>query len=88
MRDPKRIKPLLKLLERAWRAEPDMRLGQLVWNAAFALRHSNFFYVEDEALVAEIIAQCKDRALFINRMSYQKELSWVTPKKKDLVKSK
>ena len=34
MRDPERITPIVKLLERAWRANPDMRLGQLITVAA------------------------------------------------------
>lgn len=34
MRDPERIKPIVELLEQAWLANPDMRLGQLVTVAA------------------------------------------------------
>lgn len=30
MRDPDRIPELCALLERAWRLDPDMRLGQLI----------------------------------------------------------
>lgn len=31
MRDPKRIKRILKLLEHVWKQHPDMRFGQLIW---------------------------------------------------------
>lgn len=53
MRDPRRIKQVLKKLEKVWKKNPDLRLGQLV----FALStHSNetweahpqLFYTEDE----------------------------------------
>jgi uncharacterized protein YihD (DUF1040 family) len=49
MRDPDRIKPFLELLQRTWSANPDLRIGQLIVNAAslggWASR--DVFYVED-----------------------------------------
>ena len=32
MRDPKRIKPLLKQIERIWKKNPDLRLMQILIN--------------------------------------------------------
>jgi hypothetical protein len=52
MRDPERIKPIVELLERAWRANPDMRLGQLVINAARMsdrTREVDVFNAEEDA---------------------------------------
>ena len=47
MRDPKRIKPIIKLLEEAWNLVPDWRLGQLVSNLlGGGLR--DVFHPEDE----------------------------------------
>jgi len=34
MRDPARINALLDVLREVWEANPDLRLGQLVYNAA------------------------------------------------------
>lgn len=34
MRDPARIDEILELLGKVWRAEPDLRLGQLIYNVA------------------------------------------------------
>ena len=52
-RDPHRLEPLLVLLERVWRLETDMRLGQLVMCAsAYGNYKSNdIFYVEDDIIV-------------------------------------
>ena len=35
MRDPKRIDKVLNLLERYWKANPDLRLSQIMGNAGF-----------------------------------------------------
>ena len=34
MRDPDRIPEMLELLRKVWQRHPDLRLGQLVFNAA------------------------------------------------------
>lgn len=34
MRDPARINEVLELLREIWTLEPDLRLGQLIYNAA------------------------------------------------------
>jgi len=44
MRDPKRIKRILKKVERAWTQNPDLRLGQLIYNLSGAV---DVFYFED-----------------------------------------
>ena len=51
MRDPNRIDPLLELLGRAWKADPDLRLGQLITNAASMggwTNRNDVFNVEDD----------------------------------------
>lgn len=60
MRDPKRIKPLLKKLRKLWLQHPDLRLGQLVSSAVtFANEDAgrggrgggvSVFYCEDDLL--------------------------------------
>lgn len=48
MRDPTRIKRMLKLVEKIWVKHPDLRLTQLIMNA---LRmNSDPYYVEDDKL--------------------------------------
>jgi uncharacterized protein YihD (DUF1040 family) len=58
-RDPKRIKRLLKHLERYWLARPDLRLAQIVVNAADmgatlrtnrAATANDIFVLEDDEL--------------------------------------
>lgn len=51
-RDPGRIAEVLKELEAAWRANPDLRLGQLVVNAA---GKADPFNVEDDQLLAGLL---------------------------------
>lgn len=41
MRDPKRIKRILKLLEVYWTQYPDLRLGQILGNAVPPVRGHN-----------------------------------------------
>jgi hypothetical protein len=45
MRDPKRIKRIVKLLERLWLQYPDLRFGQLLFNYCFG--DNDIFYRED-----------------------------------------
>ncbi len=47
MRDPKRIKRILKLIEKIWTKYPDLRLGQLLQNFAGFTRKDNW-NVEDD----------------------------------------
>jgi len=47
MRDPKRIKPLLELIEEIWIQIPDLRLCQLIGNCWEAGDH---YYKEDDEL--------------------------------------
>jgi uncharacterized protein YihD (DUF1040 family) len=52
MRDPARIDEMLDLLDRVWRLDPDLRLGQLIFNAA-RLKDpdiSDIYSIEDGSL--------------------------------------
>ena len=57
MRNPKRIKPILKLLEEAWNLVPDWRLGQVVSNLLGSGRQDVFFPEDEdwEKLLKEFI---------------------------------
>jgi uncharacterized protein YihD (DUF1040 family) len=59
MRDPDRIPRILKKLEQAWTAHPDLRLGQLLVNL---VGHPLFFHTDDaiaeSRLDAHIAAAC------------------------------
>lgn len=48
MRNPKRIKKVLKAIEEIWGMYPDLRLGQLIGNV---FRDPVLYYVEDKELV-------------------------------------
>ena len=55
MRDPKRIKPIMKKFEEYWTKNPDLRLGQIIANCVRAYDgrlNCDPFYLEDEDLVA------------------------------------
>lgn len=57
MRDPARIYELLKLLREIWTLEPDLRLGQLIYNAA-RIREpglSDVFSIEDSGLYKGLV---------------------------------
>ena len=47
MRNPDRIKPILRELSRLWELHPDWRLGQLIYNIA----GRDTFHVEDYDLI-------------------------------------
>lgn len=53
MRDPQRIRRILKLVEKIWLEMPDLRLGQLLSNASSNLEADPYFY-EDAALEADL----------------------------------
>jgi uncharacterized protein YihD (DUF1040 family) len=59
MRDPKRIEKVLSRIQEVWERNPDIRLAQLVINAAKAasyddMSRSRLFYIEDEELLTGI----------------------------------
>ena len=60
MRDPKRIKYIISLIERIWKKNPDLRLCQLIGNAYH--EDEGVFYLEDNEL---------EKLL---RVTYKKEL--------------
>jgi uncharacterized protein YihD (DUF1040 family) len=52
MRDPKRIKKVLKEIKAIWKAHPDLRLCQMICNLMG--RGIDIYYLEDEYLVKEL----------------------------------
>jgi hypothetical protein len=50
-RDPNRIPGILKRIQVVWEKYPDLRLGQMVWNAAHPY---DSFNIEDEYLVKRL----------------------------------
>jgi len=48
MRDPQRINEMLDLIEGIWKANPDLRLGQLI--LACCKYDTDLFYMEDDDL--------------------------------------
>ena len=50
-RDPKRIKPFLKELERLWKNAPDLRFGQLI---EVLYTGHNLFYTEDSQMLEHL----------------------------------
>lgn len=54
MRDPRRIKRVLALLEKEWQKVPDWRLGQLIENIARDLGWNDAFYMSDDDLEKEL----------------------------------
>lgn len=60
MRDPDRIEPIIEALWDYWRRNPDLRLGQIIANAA-SLPNSGIigdpFYIEDDKMLEGIRRQ-------------------------------
>lgn len=52
MKDPKRIKKIIKELERLWRKHPDLRFGQLLINVY--INGTDLYYIEDEMLLKKL----------------------------------
>lgn len=53
-KDPSRIPKVLEVLRQAWEANPELRLTQLIINAAYLSKDepcSGLFYTEDNELV-------------------------------------
>ena len=59
MRDPARIDEILELLGKVWRAEPDLRLGQLIYNVAREREPElvDIFSIEDGTLRKGLMRQ-------------------------------
>ena len=55
VRDPERIDPVVDELRAVWAAQPDVRLGQLMFNfthwACAQVGQRDLFYVEDDQLL-------------------------------------
>jgi len=52
MRDPKRIKRILELVEKIWKENPDLRLTQLIMNVLSM--NADPYYIEDDRLEREL----------------------------------
>lgn len=53
MRNPDRIEPLLELVKKIWKKYPDLRLTQLLSNAALSSDEwsdNDLYYLEDDKL--------------------------------------
>lgn len=57
MRNPDRIRPMLKQLELYWRANPDLRLGQIVSNMAASAGSKDCFFTEDDKMMGILTAE-------------------------------
>lgn len=57
MRDPKRIKKVLKIIEEVWKRNPDLRLCQLIGNVF----PGDNYYIEDTTLVKKLKTIYKDK---------------------------
>lgn len=49
-RDPQRIKSMLRKLAIIWWANPELRLGQLLYNIRLVNQDIDLFYMEDDRL--------------------------------------
>lgn len=58
MRDPNRIASMCFRLAAAWQKQPDLRLGQLLFNAEHHVE-AEVFYMEDEDLISAIESMLK-----------------------------
>lgn len=57
MRNPERIPEVLKELEKFWKQNPDLRLGQIIANLNYEIMENNDpFYIEDTDLL-ELLRQ-------------------------------
>jgi uncharacterized protein YihD (DUF1040 family) len=54
MRDPKRIKELLKQIETIWMKNPDLRFFQLLVNIFNLENGPYFYYLEDDKIIEEL----------------------------------
>ena len=54
-RDPERIPKILSLLEKGWKKNPDLRLGQIFENLKRYMQKEDLFYIEDEVIINELV---------------------------------
>lgn len=68
MRDPERIEPILEIIRFYWNQNPELRLMQLLFNAAKLQNptRDDFFYLEDEALI-EALADMRTKIEELDR---------------------
>ena len=66
-RDPKRIDEAIAILKAVWKRHPDLRLGQLIHNAAVMSRsNADLFYVEDNELMFGLGQLLMDNVAYVN----------------------
>lgn len=63
MREPKRIKRILLLIDKLWNEYPDQRLGQLLENYVFGCQRGGCckFHVEDDDVEKHLKNMLKER---------------------------
>jgi len=54
MRDIKRIKKILGMIEEKWNKYPDMRFYQLLINIGLVLDSSELWYLEDDKVIEHL----------------------------------
>lgn len=54
IRDPDRIDGVLSIVAAVWKASPDLRLGQLIWNAA-RIAGVDVFQIEEDRLTMALL---------------------------------
>lgn len=54
-REPERIPKLLSLLEKGWKKNPNLRLGQIFENLKRYMSKEDLFYIEDKDIIRAII---------------------------------
>ena len=57
MRNKKRIRELLDILEEIWKTNPDLRLGQLIKNQ---YQEKDFYYEEDDKFLMRLAYSISD----------------------------
>jgi hypothetical protein len=67
MRDANRIRPLMDLITQIWSSKPDLRLGQILTNAAVVVEGPNdIFYLEDDVLLEGLVKFQKGLKVEVN----------------------
>jgi hypothetical protein len=54
-RNPERIPKILSLLEKGWKKNPDLRLGQIFENLKIYMQKEDLFYIEDEMIIEGLV---------------------------------
>lgn len=60
MRDPDRIDEVLAALEAYWKQNPDLRIGQIIENAAQESQFDDAYHMEDNTVVRYLKRRTED----------------------------